>query len=71
MNLRWSRLKVALMIYLNDNFVGGETTFRNLKIHPKKGSCLVFFHDLEHEGTKLISGEKYILRTDIMYRFEE
>ncbi|WP_430468147.1 2OG-Fe(II) oxygenase [Winogradskyella ouciana] len=61
----------TMMIYLNDNFVGGETTFGNLKIEPKKGSCLIFFHDLEHEGTKLTLGEKYILRTDIMYRFEE
>ena len=61
----------TLMIYLNDDFKGGETTFGSLKIHPKKGSCLIFFHDLEHEGTKLISGEKYILRTDIMYRFEQ
>ncbi len=61
----------TLLIYLNDNFVGGETTFGNLKIKPKKGGCLIFFHDLEHEATKLELGEKYILRTDIMYRFEE
>ncbi|AFM04738.1 Poxvirus C4/C10 protein [Bernardetia litoralis DSM 6794] len=61
----------TLMIYLNDNFEGGETTFGDLKISPKKGSCLIFFHDLEHEGSKLISGKKYILRTDVMYRFEE
>ena len=61
----------TMMIYLNDNFVGGETTFGSLKIKPKKGSCLIFFHDLEHEGTKLTLGEKYILRTDIMYRFEK
>ena len=60
----------TLLIYLNENFIGGETTFENLKIKPKKGSCLIFFHDLEHEGTKLTSGKKYILRTDIMYRFE-
>lgn len=61
----------TLLIYLNDNFVGGETIFGNLKIQPKKGNCLIFFHDLEHEGAKLVLGEKYILRTDIMYKLEE
>lgn len=61
----------TLLIYLNDNFVGGETSFGHLRVRPKKGSCLIFFHDLEHEGTKLEQGKKYILRTDIMYRLEE
>lgn len=61
----------TFMIYLNDDFTGGETTFNEVTITPKKGSTLVFFHDLEHEGTKLISGSKYILRTDIMYKFNE
>ncbi|MBI1184485.1 oxidoreductase, 2OG-Fe(II) oxygenase [bacterium] len=61
----------TLIIYLNDGFIGGETIFNGLKIKPKKGNCLIFFHDLEHEGAKLISGIKYVLRTDIMYRFVE
>lgn len=60
----------TLLIYLNNNFEGGETTFGNLVITPKKGSCLIFLHDLEHEGSKLTSGVKYVLRTDIIYRFE-
>ena len=58
------------MIYLNDDFEGGETTFSDLVIAPKKGMCLLFFHDLEHEGVKLSKGEKYVLRTDIMYRLK-
>ncbi|MFK7904383.1 MAG: 2OG-Fe(II) oxygenase [Chitinophagales bacterium] len=61
----------TLMIYLNEDFEGGETTFKDVIIKPKKGSALIFFHDLEHEGTKLTSGKKYVLRTDIMYRFNE
>ncbi|MEM9676046.1 MAG: 2OG-Fe(II) oxygenase [Bacteroidota bacterium] len=61
----------TMMIYLNDGFEGGETTFDNLRIKPKKGMCLIFFHDLEHEGTKLKSGVKYVLRTDIMYKLKE
>jgi len=58
----------TLMIYLNDGFNGGQTTFDELAIEPRKGSALIFFHDLEHEGTKLTSGKKYVLRTDIMYK---
>lgn len=61
----------TLMIYLNDDFVGGETSFSDATIHPKIGSCLLFFHDLEHEGTILTEGTKYVLRTDVMYKLEK
>ena len=50
------------MIYLNEGFEGGETTFSRVKIMPKSGMALLFFHDLEHEGSKLIKGQKYVLR---------
>ena len=58
----------TFMIYLNDNYEGGETTFANLTIQPKQGTALIFLHDLEHEGTSVRQGKKYVLRTDIMYR---
>jgi hypothetical protein len=58
----------TFMIYLNDDFEGGETEFENLfTVAPKKGSALVFYHPLRHEGNILISGLKYVLRTDVMY----
>lgn len=58
----------TFLIYLNDDFEGGETEFENLfTVLPKKGSALVFYHPLRHEGKTLISGLKYVLRTDIMY----
>lgn len=58
----------TFMIYLNDDFEGGETEFENLfTIAPKKGTALIFHHPLRHEGKTLISGLKYALRTDIMY----
>ncbi len=60
----------TLMIYLNDNFKGGETRFNDLVIAPKKGSALVFYHYLEHEGAEVIEGIKYVLRTDIMFRLK-
>ena len=58
----------TIMIYLNDDFEGGETEFENLfTVAPKKGTALIFHHPLRHEGKTLISGIKYVLRTDIMY----
>mmetsp|Transcript_82325 Transcript_82325/g.136191 ORF Transcript_82325/g.136191 Transcript_82325/m.136191 type:complete len:289 (-) Transcript_82325:60-926(-) len=33
----------------------------------KKGSILVFEHQLEHAGTLLTSGEKFVMRTDVMF----
>lgn len=58
----------TFLIYLNDDFEGGETEFENLfTIIPKKGAALIFYHPLRHEGKTLISGLKYVLRTDVMY----
>lgn len=58
----------TFLIYLNDDFEGGETEFEGLfTVAPKKDSALVFYHPLRHEGKTLISGLKYVLRTDVMY----
>ena len=58
----------TFMVYLNDDFEGGETEFENLfTVAPEKGTALVFYHPLRHEGKILISGLKYVLRTDVMY----
>ncbi len=60
----------TFMIYLNDNFTGGETEFGEVIIHPKKGSALIFRHELKHEGKTVTDGVKYVLRSDIMYRLK-
>lgn len=61
----------TFLIYLNHDFEGGETEFEGLfTVAPKKGSALVFHHPLRHEGKTLISGLKFVLRTDIMYTKE-
>ena len=61
----------TFMIYLNDNYQGGETSFNDLVIQPVQGMALIFQHDLEHAGNPVTQGIKYVLRTDIMYRLEE
>lgn len=61
----------SFIIYLNDDFEGGETEFRKLStVKPEKGSALIFHHPYRHEGKEIESGTKYVLRTDIMYKLE-
>lgn len=57
----------TFMIYLNDDFEGGETAFHDLKVKPSVGDGIFFSQELEHAGLPITLGRKYILRTDIMY----
>jgi prolyl 4-hydroxylase len=59
------------LIYLNGDFEGGETKFATvpeLSIKPSTGLGLVFQHPIIHEGAEVLSGVKYVARTDLMYR---
>ena len=63
----------TLLIYLNDNFTGGETVFPRLgrTIIPQKGKAILFrnlhpksrtfLRSAYHGGLPVVSGEKYIL----------
>ncbi len=62
------RSEYTLLIYLNENLTGGETEFSRIKIKPEIGKAVFFKHERRHSGNKIISGVKYVLRTDIMYR---
>lgn len=80
-NARQSSLFTFLM-YLNDDFKGGETTFfvpsvregviNAYPVRPIMGSVAIFPHGeaegaLLHEGTGVVEGAKYIIRTDVEY----
>ena len=67
------------MIYLNEEMTGRETRFFGdmeeaflqrpyLAVQPKEGMALVFLHAIWHEGAVVHSGQKYVLRTDVMYK---
>lgn len=58
----------TFMVYLNDNFQGGDTAFRKLRIQPRQDMALIFLHSLYHEGSEVTQGVKYVLRSDVMYR---
>lgn len=60
--------RITFMIYLNDDFTGGETKFNDVTIIPKTGTALCFIHEQKHEGVSINDGEKYVLRSDIMYK---
>tara|TARA_R110000868_G_scaffold89062_3_gene248066 strand:+ start:991 stop:2160 length:1170 start_codon:yes stop_codon:yes gene_type:complete len=61
----------TLMIYLNDDFTGGETSFPNLglKVMPKTGKAVVWDNMIDgkgdpdslHEGSEIKEGKKYII----------
>jgi hypothetical protein len=61
---------LTLVVYLNDDFDGGDTDFPELgrRIAPRKGRALLFQHRILHEATRVLAGEKLVLRTDVMYR---
>ena len=63
------RSLLTLMIYLNDDYEGGETYFyeSGKTIAPQAGKGLAFGHELWHAGRTITAGRKYILRTDVMY----
>ena len=64
------RSLLTFMVYLNEGFGGGETTFHQfgVSVVPKTGTALLFQHFLLHEGCSVTSGVKYALRSDVMYR---
>jgi prolyl 4-hydroxylase len=58
---------LTFMVYLNDDFEGGETAFPDLVVSPRRGMALVFRHELFHEGRPVAHGKKYVLRSDVMF----
>ena len=61
----------TFMIYLNDDFEGGETAFLvepEKIIKPRTGMGLLFQHPIIHEGCEVKKGEKFVVRTDLMYK---
>ncbi|WP_315759263.1 2OG-Fe(II) oxygenase [Bradyrhizobium sp. SZCCHNRI2007] len=72
------RSHFTFMVYLNDEFEGGATSFKEayggafigdpFRIIPKKGMALLFHHPIMHRGDPVTRGRKYVLRTDVMYR---
>ncbi|MBH0056370.1 2OG-Fe(II) oxygenase [Pseudoalteromonas sp. SWXJZ94C] len=67
--IKENETRLTLLIYLNDDYTGGDTLFRtdNISINPVTGTALCFEHHEWHKGSVVTSGVKYVLRTDIVY----
>jgi predicted 2-oxoglutarate/Fe(II)-dependent dioxygenase YbiX len=69
--------QLTFMVYLNEDFTGGETKFYldngmpRLEVKAERGMALVFVHRQLHEGAPVVQGRKYVLRTDVMYTRSE
>ena len=69
----FSQRKYSIIIYLNDDFIGGETVFpkKNISVKPLQGRLLLFSNMLNetnyvhpfssHLSNKIAEGEKWIL----------
>ncbi|BFZ04884.1 hypothetical protein BsWGS_07923 [Bradybaena similaris] len=65
------RSVMSLQLYLNEGFQGGATTFigssgNTVSVTPRTGTALIFDHAILHEGSLLVQGCKYTIRTDVM-----
>ena len=68
------RSLMTALVYLNGDCEGGSTDFdlddREIRVRPERGMVLLFDHRLRHQGAPIERGTKYVLRSDVMYRWE-
>jgi hypothetical protein len=67
-----SASKLSLLIYLNDNYAGGQTEFMNndlewAPIVPETGMVVLYDQTLTHRVPPLTGGCKYVIRSELMY----
>jgi len=70
--------RLTVLVYLNDGYEGCPTTFYarerrgapllECPVPPKTGMVLVHDHRILHAATPLVSGVKYVVRTELMCR---
>lgn len=65
---------LTVLVYLNEGFEGGETSFReqvDRTVTPRTGLAAVFQHKIRHAGEPVVRGTKYALRSDVVYMSDE
>lgn len=65
---------LTVLAYFNDDFVGGETRFMEQieqTVEPRRGLVALFQHKIRHEGCPVVTGTKYAMRSDVIYRADE
>lgn len=59
------------MIAFSLEFLDFSARFLRFLYFACLGSVLIYQHDILHEDSAVLSGRKYVLRTDIMYSAEK
>ena len=67
-----TRSLLTLMVYLDEDFDGGATTFTELgeTVVPRTGDALWFQHAVLHAGSMVTRGTKHVMRTDVLFGHE-
>lgn len=66
--------KITILLYLNEGYEGGYTHFLHesneawIPIQPYVGSAVMQDQTLVHFVPPLVSGRKYVVRTEVMYQ---
>lgn len=60
----------SLVLYLNDEFEGGELEFPNssFQFKPSAGTAVLFPHDMPHAALEVLQGTKFVARSELMFR---
>lgn len=61
-----TRQEQKALFCIKDNVQSSNNN--NNKVTPKTGRLVLFEHDLFHASSPLVSGTKYVLRTDVLFR---
>lgn len=71
--------QMTMLIFLSDDYDGGATLFHTdqttvATVSTPKGAALVFPHGMHpqhcvHAGEEITRGQKYIIRTDVLYAY--
>lgn len=62
-----ARALYSILVRLNDSYSGGEMVFRGARVHAAVGDALVFHHSVPHQGLPVGTGEKYVLKADLLF----
>lgn len=60
----------TVLVYFNDDFEGGATRFTEqleATVTPAPGLVAIFQHKVRHEGCVVRSGNKYAMRSDVVF----
>ncbi|EFC47767.1 hypothetical protein NAEGRDRAFT_78740 [Naegleria gruberi] len=64
---------ITVLIYLNDDFEGGETVFEDedVTIEPELGKCVLFLHQIKHTAEEITKNTKFVIKSAVLFEENE